>query len=230
MMRKYKCCLLLMALPYWMPMAVAGSAASGVAASAAVIPSPEEDYQAGIEADNRGEMLEAGRLYLRAAERGHAAAQAEVAIGLRNASMNKGAFELFRKSAEQGNTAGMRGLATMYAESGVAVTQNFTEARKWYTKAADMGDAKAINVMAETYIKGGLGLSEAERNSPDALSWIKRSADINYPPAMLALADAYRAGKLGLAADPNQADEWDAKRSKVLGIVEKKKKKERIFK
>lgn len=230
-MRGYKCGMLLMALSCWASIAVAAPAASGVAAPAAVaIPSPEEDYQAAINADNRGDMMEAGRLYLRAAERGHAAAQADFAIGLRNASMHKSAFEFFRKSAEQGNTLGMRGLAAMYAESGVAVVaQDLAEARKWYTRAADAGDTNAIYVMADAYINGTLGLGEAERDSPEALSWIKRSADIDQPAAMQALADAYRAGKLGLVADPKQADEWVAKMNKVLGIVEKKKKKERVL-
>ncbi len=240
MMRGYKWEWLLVVLPCCVSIAVAEPAASGVdaarktlyppleatASAVGSVPSPEEDYQAAVKADNAGDLVDAGRLYMRAAKAGHAAAQATVAIGLRMGSADKQAFEFFRKSAEQGNTVGMIGLGTMYAESGV-VPQDFVEARKWITRAADQGDKKAIQVMAHSYIGGQLGLDETARNSPEALDWIKRAVAIDDPTAIRALASAYRAGQFGLAVDPKQADELDAKANKLLGKEEKKKKKTR---
>lgn len=260
MMRGYKWGWLLMVLPYWAPMAMADSAASGVAAPVKVpsvrnpavaatvangvaapprpvypvaasavgpAPSPEEDYQAAIKADQAENLVDAGRLYMRAAQRGHAAAQARVAYGLRYAGADKEAFEWFRKAAEQGNAFGQMGLSTMYAESGVPGTQDFAEARKWLSLAADQGEKNAISMMANTYIVGGMGLDDNARNSPEALAWIKRATDIDDPAALKALASAYRSGQYGLAVDTKQADELDAKAKKILGIVDKKKKKTR---
>lgn len=235
MMREYNW-LLLMVLLYWAPVAVAAPAASGVAdpqrslypklgAVSGVIPSPEEDYQAARKADEAGDMVDSGRLYMRAALRGHAAAQAQVAYGLRYAGSDKTAAEFFRKAAEQGNILGQLGLAVMYANGEGELKQDFAEARKWYTMAADQGDPTAISIMAGAYINGSLGIDESARNGPDALAWIKRAADTNDIAALKVLAGAYRAGQYGLEADPKQADALDAKIKKLLGIEDKKKKK-----
>ncbi len=240
MMHGHKWGWLLVVLPCWVSMAVAEPAASGVAApqrllyppleasASAVgsIPSPEEDYQAALKADNAGDMVDAGRLFMRAAKAGHAAAQAYVALGLRTGTADKQAFEFFRKSAEQGNALGQLGLGTMYAESGV-VPQDFGEARKWIGRAADQGDKKAISIMAGAYISGEFGLDETARNSPEALAWIKRAVAIDDATAIRALASAYRSGKFGLEVDTKQADDLDAKANKLLGIEVKKKKKTR---
>ncbi len=248
MMRGHKWGWLFVVVPYCVSMAVAEPAVSGAAETAAsgvaaarkplypplgasasavgAIPSPEEDYQAALKADDAGDMVDAGRLFMRAAKAGHAAAQATVALGLRTGSADKQAFEFFRKAAEQGNALGQLGLGTMYAESGV-VPQDFAEARKWIARAADQGDKKAIHIMADAYISGQFGLDEAARNSPEALDWIKRAVAIDDPTAIRALAKAYRSGQFGLAVDPKQADDLDAKANKLLGIVEKKKKKTR---
>ena len=198
--------------------------ASGV--GSAPTPTPEEDYQAALKADNAGNLVDAGRLFLRAAKAGHAGAQAFVALGLRTGSADQAAFEYFRKAAEQGNVLGQIGLGTMYAESGV-VPQDFVEARKWYGRAADQGDKQAIHIMADAYISGKYGLDEAARNSPEALDWIKRAVAIEDANAIRALAKAYRAGQFGLAVEPKQADELDAKADKLLGKEEKKTKKKR---
>lgn len=244
MMRGYKWGWLLVILPCCVPVAMADStvkgaaAASGVAApqqllyplpASGVEPAttPEEDYQAAMKADKAGDMVDAGRLFLRAAQRGHAEAQAIVAIGLRYASADKEAVEWFRKAAEQGNANGQIGLSTMYALGEGGLKQDFAEARKWVIKAADQGNKQAIGIMADAYVKGKLGLDENARNSPEALAWIKRAADVDDVPALNVLAAAYRSGQYGLAADPKQADELEAKVKKLLGVKDVKKKRTR---
>jgi len=223
MMRGYKYGLLLMMLPYWVPMAVADQAVSGVAASAVgAVPSPEEDYQAGLKAYEKDDTVDAIRLFYRAAESGHAGAQAEMGYILRQGSNYKPAFEYYRKSAAQGNATGQYGLGMMYAAPGEY--QDFAEARKWVILAADQGDELAIYEMARSYIKGGLGLDENARKDPEALNWIKRSADIKDLSAIIALADAYRSGKYGLKIDEKQAKEWDDKYKEITGLKEVPKK------
>ena len=236
MMRGYKWGWLFVVLSCWTPVAGAEPAASGVAAPQRLLyplpasgvestQTPEEDYQAALKADAAGDLVDSGRLYLRAAKGGHAAAQAIIAIGLRYASADKEAVEWFRKSAEQGNAIGQIGLSTMYAMGEGGLKQDFAEARKWVIRAADQGNKQAIGIMADAYINGKLGLDENARNSPDALAWIKRAADVDDVPALRALAAAYRSGQYGLAADPKQADELDAKVGKLTGKKEEKKKK-----
>lgn len=228
MMRGYKCGLLLMVLSCCVPMAVADSATSMVAASAVkAIPSPEEDYQAAIKADAADDLMEAGMLFRRAAERGHAAAQAEIAARLEYATVYQKALEFYRKSAEQGNAAGQFGLGLTYALGKLGVEQDFAEARKWIILAANQEYHLAIIKLAEAYMKGGLGLDGKARSGSEAAAWIKRAADINYIPAIKELASAYRSGQYGLGVDPKQADDLDAKVNKLLGTVERKKKKTR---
>lgn len=229
MMRGYKCGLLLMVLSCWVAAAVADPAASAVAASAVkAIPSPEEDYQEAIKADKAGELLEAGILFRRAAERGHAAAQAEIAAKFEYATAYKEALEFYRKSAEQGNAAGQFGLGLTYAMGNPEVKQDLVEARKWIVLAANQGYPSAINMLAEAYMKGGLGLDEKVRSGPDAAVWIKRAAEINYVPAIRALIRAYRSGQYGLEVDPKQANDLESSKKGLLGIREEKRKKPRF--
>lgn len=228
MMRGYKCGLLLMVLSYWVPIAVADPAASAVAASAVgAIPSPEDDYQAAFKAEAADDLMEAGMLFRRAAERGHAAAQAEIAARLEYATSYKKALEFYRKSAEQGNAAGQFGLGLTYASGNPEVKQDFAEARKWIVLAANQEYHPAIIRLAGAYMNGGLGLDEKARSGSEAAAWIKRAADINYVPAIKALASAYRSGQYGLEVDPKQASDLDAKANKLRGIGEKKNKKTR---
>lgn len=215
-------------------MAVADPAASGVGASAAggvaasavkAIPSPEEDYQAALKADKAGETMEAARLFAKAAEAGHAAAQAELGDILKYASGYGEAFESFRKSAAQGYAPGQYGLGMMYGDKGKL--QDFAEARKWITLAAEQGFMPAIQEMALIYIRGDMGI-EKNSQSPDAVKWIKRAADMKDLAAIEALANAYRVGKYGLKIDLKQAEELDAKYKEIAGLnVKQKSKKSR---
>lgn len=240
-MRGYKRGLLLLVLSCWVPVAVADPAASGApepvydlygfakpASAVKAAPSPEEDYQAALKADRADEMVDAARLYRRAAGRGHAAAQVKVAETLWQGSAKKEAAEYFRKAAEQGNAEGQLGLAMMYMADQVEfkweMKQDLVEARKWLVLAADQGNKQAIITLAGAYITGGMGLDENARNSPEALAWIKRAADVDDFPAVKELASAYRSGKYGLAVDSELADELDDKAKKLGGVVESKKK------
>ena len=52
-----------------------------------------------------------------------------------------------RKLADQGNAEAQRRLGTMYAD-GTGVAKDRVQALKWYRKAAEYGDAQALNVLA----------------------------------------------------------------------------------
>ena len=65
----------------------------------------------------------------------------------------KEAFELWLKSAQQGNVSSMYSLAVCYA-SGDGVTQSYTKAIEWYKKAMQNKHPWAFNNMAYLYFEG----------------------------------------------------------------------------
>ena len=229
MMRGYKCGLLLIAMSCWVPVAVAADSAAGAGAAPVAkkaIPSPEEDYRAAKQAEKDDDLMEKGALLRRAADRGHAQAQAEVCDMLGYATAWEKALEYCRKSAEQDNADGQLALGLIYANGSPAAKKDFVEARKWITLSAEQGNRYAIIMLADSYIDGGLGLSAKERDGSDALRWIKRGADVNHPTAVKALLSAYQTGKYGLTADPGQIKALQAQSNRLFGIkVEEKKSK-----
>lgn len=175
---------------------------------------PAEDYETGYKAFNSGNIADAMAPLRRAADGGHAAAQALLAYILNGAEFNEEAAAYYRKSAEQGNSDGEFGLGSMYA-IGEGVPQSFTEARKWVMKSASQGNKNAIAMLAQSYISGGLEFDEAARHGPEALAWIKRAAEFDYLPALINLSTAYRTGQYGLAVDPAMVENLNARISKV---------------
>ena len=181
---------------------------------------PEDDYRAGSQAFRRGDVVEAMAMLKKSADVGHAPSQALLAYILDKAEFNEEAVAYYRKAAAQGDADGELGLGSMLA-AGDGVKRDADEARKWITRAAEKGHTGAINVLAQAYIKGELGIDEAQRKGPEALRWVRRAADANHPSALEQLASAYRTGGYGLALDPKQAEVLEAKARAARGIVEK---------
>lgn len=233
----------LIVLPCWVSLAIAEPAPSEIAAASGVVATtPEEDFAAADKADKDDDMITSGKLYRRAADGGHAEAQARFGHILYRGSANNRALEYFRKSAEQGNAEGQFGVGFMYGGGEGGVAQDFDEARKWYTLASQQGHKLSIYTLADACIGPNDSIlskvyNKAKRDQmisnaaalcgSDPLALIKRAADIDYVPAVTTLADAYRSGRYGLAVDPKQAADLDARANKLLGIVEKVKEKKK---
>lgn len=178
---------------------------------------PAEDYAEGTRQRYAvGDLIAAMPLLRRAADAGHAAAQAAIAEILDHADSDSEAIEYFRKSAAQGNADGQFGLATMLV-AGEGAPKNLAEARKWIVMAAEQGHKIAINELAQAYIVGGLDIPDDKRQSAEALRWIRSAADNGYLTAMDKMVAAYRTGELGLAADAKAADQWAEKIRKIRG-------------
>lgn len=246
MLRKLKLGLCLMALPYCVPVAVADPATGGATAGSAYeinVPgldasvakaikdgtaTPEQYFEAANIADKSDDMIASATLYRFAADGGHAIAQARTGDILYGTGIFDVALHYYLKAAEQDNTDGMYGAALVlmgrYSEKdlkGDLAGNDFAAARKWFSRAAELGHRISLIKMADAYLYGGLALDNDALNGPEALSWIKRAADADYVPAVEALAKAYRTGQYGLAADPAKADESDAKARKLKGIKTK---------
>jgi hypothetical protein len=171
---------------------------------------PEEDFQAGEKSYRSGDVTNAMSQLRKAADAGHAKAQARLAEILDASDYNEEAFAYYRKSADQGDVDGVFGLASMYSV-GEGVKKDPVEAYKLYVLADEKGHPQAYMVIASAYIFGQLGIDEERRNSEEAARWMKLAADRDFLPAVEALAKAYRVGGFGVAPDAKQADEWDAK-------------------
>lgn len=181
---------------------------------------PAEDYAEGSKRYNAGDIVAAMPILRRAADGGHAAAQAMLAGILAHADSDPEALEYFRKAAAQGNADGQLGYGNMLAIGQGGATKNPAEGRRWIEKAAEQGHPMAINGMAHAYITGDLDVPEDARTGAEALRWVRLAANNGYIPAMERLATAYRAGELGLGADAKAAKEWDDKVRKARGIRE----------
>lgn len=177
----------------------------------------EEDYQAGFKAYRNGDLVGSMVPLRRAADAGHAAAQALLGDILDKAESNEEAIVYFRKSADQGNADGQYGLGAMHA-AGEGVSKDPVEARKWITRAADQGHKQAVNALAQAYLSGELGIDEGARKGPVALERLRKAAANDYVPAIDALAKAYRTGDYGLTPDTREAEQLVARANKLRGV------------
>lgn len=184
----------------------------------------EASYEAGSKAYNQGDVAGSMSFLKPAADAGHAPSQALLAFMLDQSLFYEEALAYYRKSAAQGNADGQYGLGVMYSE-GSGVKQDFVEARRLIISAAAQGHKQAVNVIAQAYIRGGLGLDESVLQGPEALDWIRRSADNDDLPSIDALAAAYISGQYGLTPDPKKAEALIAKADKLRGVTAKGKKK-----
>ncbi len=191
-------------------------AAPEQALTAPPLPSAEENYVAAVKAQNGADLMTAMSLFQRAADAGHAAAQASYAAILHRGQALEEAFKYYERSAIQGDKDGQYGLGTLYF-AGEGVPQNFTEAHKWFSQAAMQGHIFAANFMVDIYLSGRMGLSTTEQQNPAVLRWIKQAAGNNYLPALDALADAHRFGQFGMPVDTDQANEIAARAVKIRG-------------
>jgi uncharacterized protein len=175
---------------------------------------PQEDYIAGEKAYRQGDLSRAMTDLRRAADAGHAKAQALLGEILDQAESNEEAVAYFRKAAEQGDADGEFGLAGMYA-AGEGVKKDPQEALRWFVRAADHGHLQALKVVAGAYIYGEFGLDDTARSTADAAKWIQRAAEAEFLPAVESLARAYRSGGYGIAPDAKLAEVWEAKLHKL---------------
>lgn len=161
-----------------------GAFALALAVGAATAATPEDDFKEGEKAYLAGDMIGAMGTLRRAAEKGHAAAQALLAEILDRAEFNEEALAWYRKGAEQGHPAAEFGLGTMYL-AGEGVKADPEQAIFWFTRAAERGHAGAIVTLAQALMN-----APPERNVDEAtlLRWLQRAAELDYMPAIERLA------------------------------------------
>lgn len=182
---------------------------------------PDEDFAAAMISYRRADFATAVPLLRKAADAGHAEAQAVLASVLDASDSDEEAVVYYRKAAAAGNLNGIFGLGTMLA-AGEGVKKDVQGAKVLITRAAEGGHKQAIGVLAQVYIRGELEITEDERKGKEALKWITLAADDGFLVALEALEKAYRSGDYGLAVDPGKAELLKQKIMKIKGVKDKK--------
>ena len=101
------------------------------------------------------------------------------------------AAELYRKAAKRDYIAAMVRLGDIFTFDDAHRVVNANEARKWYEKAANLGNTEAMYGLG-TMFDLGKGVDKNERA---AFNWYKEAADAGFVPAMVELGYMYEVGK-----------------------------------
>src|SRR5262245_32356090 len=154
----------------------------------------------------RGDYVQAIKLFRQLAEQGHQWAQRR--LGLIYAE-GKGvlqdyeeAVKWFRLAAAQGNVPAQYSLGLAY-EKGQGVPQDYQEAMRWYRIAATREDEWAQMRLGSIYAEGK-GVPQDYR---EAVKWYRLAAAQGYPPALYSLGLAYEKGQ-GVPQDYQEAVKW----------------------
>jgi uncharacterized protein len=146
------------------------------------------------------------------------------------------ALKILRPDAQKGDIWSQKLLGRMYLK-GLGVQQDFNEAAKWYTKAADQGDVRSQFFLASSYENGVRGFA---KNPAQAVKWyLKIAAQNQFADtlpgdekvktfALRRLGFHYYEGE-GVAQDYQQAAKWttvaalqgDANAQSTLGLMYK---------
>lgn len=177
-------------------------AAGGVRAA------PEDDFRAGEKAYLAGDVVSAMPLLRRAADAGHAPAQALYGYILDKAEYNEDAARYFLLAANQGNADGQYGLGSLHA-AGEGVAKDPAAARSWIEKAAAQGHGQAITALAQAFLSAQLGFKTDPADAA-GMEWVRKAGDRGFIPALDWLAKGYRSGRFG-AVDLAQAERLEAR-------------------
>ena len=171
--------------------------------SSFVAANPFDDASAAYQ---RGDYVQAIKLFRQLAEQGHQWAQRR--LGLIYAE-GKGvpqdyeeAVKWFRLAAAHGNVPAQYSLGQAY-EKGQGVPQDYQEAMKWYRIAATREDEWAQMRLGSIYAEGK-GVPQDYR---EAVKWYRLAAAQGYPPALYSVGLAYEKGQ-GVPQDNQEAVKW----------------------
>jgi TPR repeat protein len=148
--------------------------------------------------------VEAVRWYRRAAEKGHAPAQASLGdmyrTGVGVAKDEAQAARWYRKAAEAGHSTAQATLGFLY-RTGQGVEKDEAEALRWYRKAAEGGHAGSQALLGFMYANGrGLEKDEAQ-----ALRWYRKAVEQGNADGLNGLGLLHLEGRAGLEKDAARA-------------------------
>lgn len=175
---------------------------------------PADEHARGLQAYQRGDVVGAMRALRPAAAAGHAPSQVLLAFILDRADFPDEAAGLYRQAAAQDDPEGLAGYANLLL-TGRGIAKDEKRALEHFSKAAALGHALAIQVVADAHLKGQMGLGLPSADPARTLAAVRRAAEQGHLPAVEALAQASRRGDWGLAADPAEAARWQARAAEL---------------
>jgi tetratricopeptide (TPR) repeat protein len=113
------------------------------------------------------------------------------------------ALKFYRTKAEMGSASASRMLAFMYA-NGLGTLKDLTEAFRWVSKAAVLGDVIAQIWLAEAY---HYGFGSVKQDPAESIHWYKAAASQNNPFAEQGVGFNFRNGE-GVAPNDAEAMSW----------------------
>lgn len=113
------------------------------------------------------------------------------------------ALKLISPLAQQGDAGAQRRMGIMYA-SGRGVPEDYTEAEKWFQKAAAQGDLDAIWNIGNIHHRGR---GSFQKDFVEGEKWYLRAAERGHLPSQTSLALAYSMGD-GVERDESVAAKW----------------------
>lgn len=149
-----------------------------------------------------GNPLENSQSIRAKAEKGDAAAQAELASTYWNEGDFASALNWYQKAAAQGNVRAEHALGVMHV-FGQGVNVDYAEAVKWFTKAAEKGDIDSQYSLGVRYVKG----DHVEQNFAEAVKWFTMAANQGQPDSQVSLGRRYMNGE-GVQKDVVEAYKW----------------------
>jgi TPR repeat protein len=108
-----------------------------------------------------------------------------------------------RMKAENGDVQSQYELGVAFDFGKLGLEKNYTEAVKWFRKAAEQNNAAAQDNLGQCYAAG----EGVEQDYAGAAKWYRKAAEQNYVPAQYNLAVAYDNG-LGVPNDDGEAAKW----------------------
>ncbi len=167
---------------------------------------PEDHFRRGQLSYNRGDVVGAMAALKPAAEAGHAASMSLLAFILDRAGFDADALRWYRAATDKDDADGHAGLANFHL-TGRGVAKDENAAFRHFSKAADLGHALSIEIVASAYLGGALAAA-APADDAAALAALERAALRNHLPSIDALAEAHRSGQRGARVDERQAEVW----------------------
>ena len=151
------------------------------------------DYQAGLEAYERGDYETALQEFQPLAESGDSNAQFRLGVMYDNGegvAQDYGeAFKWYRKAAQQDHAIAQFNLGARYA-TGKGVVQNYEETIKWYEKAIEQGPAGDQAILGVRYVNGA-GIAQ---DYGKALKCFRKAVEQGNTIAQLYLGSMYEYG------------------------------------
>jgi localization factor PodJL len=114
-----------------------------------------------------------------------------------------GALARLKTMADAGSAPAQTLLARLYETGRGGVSQNWAEARRWTSRAADAGDAAAMHNLALYYFRGEGGPADAAA----AAQWFRKAAEHGIVDSQYNLGLLYQSGS-GVPRDLAQAYRW----------------------